>query len=126
MGIYGVATTHDAFRLWAARADAASLLTSAGIQRQCISGGYEFDGWTEVEDGGHFARIDDTPPRGTPVEYFFLRLTPHVQPKYYMVTSVQEKLQRPPMAQVAYRTWLSPRERHVFMQADPQAACPAR
>lgn len=123
-GCYSGSITHDAFRLWEARAAATRKLSQNGIARVCIAGGYEYDGWTELEESAALLPPDKLPARNAPVEHFFLRSTPHVKPKYYVVVSVQEALASPPIVDVPYTTWLAPHLRHVLVQADPRASCP--
>jgi hypothetical protein len=121
MGAYAVSTTHDAFRLWEARANATDQLTRSGIERECIMGGYEYDLWTERQHSDHFVLPENLPARDTPVDYYFFRSLPHVKPKYYLVTSPQRKLSG--VLDIPYSTWFAPRERHLLVEADPGGSC---
>ena len=128
-GLYGVAMTHDAFRLYEARARAGDRLRGIGVPRTCVSGGYEYDGWTELETNGGISNarlayeIESDPPRKNKAkEFWFLRLTPSVHPRYFVVTSPQPDLARTVFTQL-YRTWLPPWRREILVQADSPDAC---
>ena len=123
LGIYGLAATHDAYREWEARAKVTNQLNRAGIPRQCILGGYEYDGWTEVEASGVFNPPETLPPRKMAVEFAFYRSTPSLTAKYYVVLSKQKQLAPSVIQDVRYTTWLSPRQRHVLVQEDPTESC---
>jgi hypothetical protein len=123
LGSYAIVITHDAFRIWEARAEATSRLNRSGVARDCIMGGYEYDGWTELQKSNYIIPPDKLPPRHTPVEHFFFRSTPHVRPKFYVVLSKQSSL-GPLVLDVPYRTWLPPRARQVLVQIDPHVSCP--
>jgi hypothetical protein len=123
-GLYAIATTHDAYRMWAARLQATDELARQRIPRECIEGGYEYDGWTELEDTDHIIFLTKAPERSTPVQHFFLKSTPHVKPKYYLVSTLQPSLPATPVLDIPYTTWLAPRQ-HVFVQADSTASCAA-
>ena len=120
---YAVATTHDAFRISEAQMLAADRLTTSGIPRACISAGYAYDGWTEAEIAGYIPVFSVMPLRNTKVEPFFLRYTPHVMPKYFVVASPQATLPAEPYLTVDYSTWLPPRKRMLLVQQDPDASC---
>jgi Dolichyl-phosphate-mannose-protein mannosyltransferase len=123
IGSYSVAITRDAFRMSEARARATDRLRQRGIARECIMGGYEYDGWTELDMAGYIKYPDKLPPRNTPLDYYFFQWAPHVKPKYYVVLSLQNNLPSAAVLDVPYSTWLAPRRRHVFVQVDPRASC---
>ncbi len=117
--VYGIATTHDALRASQARADAAVRFLSAGVPRKCLSGGYEYDGWTQLEAAG-VIRVPRA--RTDPYRFWFLDYTPVVQPRYLMTLSVEEEFSKPLMT-IPYSTWLPPRRREVLIQEDPDVTC---
>jgi Dolichyl-phosphate-mannose-protein mannosyltransferase len=121
---YGITVTHDAYRMYSARLQASDRLMRAGIARECMLGGYEFDGWTEMEDTNHIVPPDKAPPRSTPVDYYFFRSVPHVKPKYYLVSSLQATLLDKPILDIPYEIWLGHGRQHVMVQADRSASCP--
>jgi hypothetical protein len=128
-GVYGLAMTHDAFRLYEARARAGDRLRRIGVPRTWVSGGYEYDGWTElataggIRNAGLAYEIESDPPTTTRAkDFWFLRLTPSVHPRYFVVSSPQADLARTIFAQ-PYRTWLSPRRREILVQADSSGTC---
>lgn len=48
-----VAGTHDWFARQRARLEAIQELRAAGVSRSEIEGGWEYDGWTQIRDGGY-------------------------------------------------------------------------
>jgi hypothetical protein len=132
---YAIATTHDHFASARARLRAATELRSAGVARQQITAGFEYDGWTELEISGHINddRVRVPALAYQPVDrekayghlafgYYFWPRTPSIDPRYFVVYSPQPGLVpagRPP---VHYRAWLPPFHRTVLMQRLPEAA----
>ena len=49
---YAVATMHDLFAFDRARVDAAKRDIAKGLPRTAIEGGFEYDGWTQLEQNG--------------------------------------------------------------------------
>ena len=130
-GLYGLALAHDAFRLNEARAQAGERLHRYGVPRTCVSGGYEYDGWTQLATTGRIGHagvpgevfgVLSAPASNTAKQFWFLPLTPSVRPRYFMVTSPQPGLSRTVFTQ-PYRTWIPPRRREVLVQADSSTAC---
>lgn len=52
-GIYAIASSQDLMALARARAAAAARLESAGVSRAAIDAGFEYNGWTELMNGGY-------------------------------------------------------------------------
>ncbi len=130
-GVYGLAMTHDGLRLYEARARAGERLHSIGIPRTCVSGGYEYDGWTQLGMTGRIGHkgapneafdVFAAPATNTAKKFWFLPLTPSVRPRYFMATSPQPGLTRTVIRQ-SYRTWLPPRNREVLVQTDSPTGC---
>jgi hypothetical protein len=130
--LYGVATTHDYFACSRARLRAAEILVAAHVPRQCISAGFEYDGWTEIELRGHLnmqgivvppnsyiSQDGRTYPLADP--YWFWDQTPTVQPFFLVVTSPQQGLLTKNEFTVRYQAWLPPFQRRVLVQ-DASAA----
>jgi hypothetical protein len=121
--------THDRFRLDEARARAGDRLAQIGVARTCVSGGYEYDGWTQLAETGRIGRaaydvfqVLSAPVTNTAKQFWFLPLTPSVHPRYFMVTSPQAGFARTVLLQ-PYRTWLPPTQREVLVQTDSPARC---
>ena len=124
--VYGVATTHDAFAAGRARLTAARALEQAGIPRTEISGGFEYDGWTQLETAGFVNdwKIDQpsgpssfatcTGPRAAR-PWFFYEM-PVVRARYFVVYSRLPELDDAPAAPVGYTTWLPPGRRQILTQ----------
>ena len=126
--MYGIATTHDFFSAHRAQLSAASLIMSAGTPRTSIEGGFEFDGWTQLEAANYIndSRIrkpkdaykkeetgDNQAPECT---FFFSPKTPAIKPAYYVVFKPLPCLSPDIWAEVAYRTWLPPFGAKVYVQ----------
>lgn len=127
-GAYGLAMTHDAFRLDEARPRAADRLQRTGVPRTCVSGGYEYDGWTELGVKGQIGSpglayaVESRLPSNTAKDFWFLPFTPDVRPRYFIVASPQPDLTRILFTQ-SYRDWLPPRRREILVEADSPATC---
>jgi hypothetical protein len=131
--LYAVTGTHDWFALNRARVAAIDEIEKTGVPANVIQGGYDYDGWTEIEVAGYIndPRIISPPqaykpkpnlePIGLPdaCRLDFAPYTPAVQPKYFVVFSLIPCLQRSPYAPVTYRNWLPPFRRTVFIQEAP-------
>jgi hypothetical protein len=131
--LYGVATTHDYFACSRARLKAAEMLSTAHIPRQCISAGFEYDGWTEIALRGHLNMQGIVVPPNSWISpegrtfplappYWFWDETPTIQPSYLVVTSPQPGLLTLKEFAVRYQAWLPPFERPALVQAANAAA----
>jgi hypothetical protein len=133
---YGVATAHDAFAIARARSVAAANLEGTGVPRTAIDGGFEFDGWTQLETVGYvnsplienppdaYRRVVCTEP--PVVELWYTKMVPAVHPYYFVVLSRVPRLVDAPARPVEYTTWLPPARRQIFTQELPgggQAGC---
>jgi hypothetical protein len=128
-GLFGLAMTHDAFRQYEARARAGDRLRGIGVPRTCVSGGYEYDGWTELATRGRIGRdayevfkVLSAPATNTAKQFWFLPVTPSVRPRYFVVASPQPGLNRTLFTQ-PYRAWLPPTRREVLVQTDSPTGC---
>jgi hypothetical protein len=125
---YAVAGAHDVFSLGRARVQAAEELTRSGLPRTAIGGGMEYDGWTQIVTWGY---IDEPhlknpswgykpqPESHDPCRYWFLFLTPAVEPKYVLAYEPRSCYQPSNFAPVAYSTWLPPYSQKVYIQRVP-------
>jgi hypothetical protein len=95
-----------------------------------MSGGYEYDGWTQLAKTGRIGVaaydvlqvLSSLQPTNTAKEFWFLRLTPSVRPRYFMAISPQADLTQTVFTQ-PYRTWLPPTRREVLVQTDSPTGC---
>jgi len=127
----GVAGTHDLFAQYRATVQATNLLLQAGIPRTHIDGGEEFDGWTQIETEGylHDPRIQNVDPYFKVMgkdstlpeicSFHFLKQTPIVQPEYFAATEKLPCMQASQFGEVAYRSWLPPYQRGVWILQRP-------
>jgi hypothetical protein len=126
--LLAIAGTHDCFAKERARLAAITELRVGGIPRNQIQGGYEYDGWTQVENGGH---INDPRLKNPPGSYHavfrelrvapacrfgFASYTPDVHPRYKVGFPPMDCLTPSRFPPVKYRTWLPPFRRTVYVQ----------
>jgi hypothetical protein len=110
----GIAMTHDEIAVHRATLTATDRLTSAGPSRTCVSAGYEYDGWTQLLSQGSIIL------RPVQSRFWFSFGTPAVKDCYYVVLSPQSGLMPSEFEPVRYSTWLSPRQREVLIQWNPE------
>jgi hypothetical protein len=110
---YGVVTLHDVMAAGRARLDAADTLRAAGVTRGEIRGGFEYDGWTQIELAGHLApkrRWLSLPP----CVAWWDSDTPAIRGRYQLAYSpwcFPESEFQP----VEYDTWLPPHRRKIYI-----------
>jgi hypothetical protein len=126
--LYAIAGTHDWFALNRARVAAVAQIHATGVPTTSIQGGFDYDGWTQIEAAGYMndARIVNPPhayqpdleplilPSGCRLD--FAPYTPAVQPRYFVVFSLMPCLQVSRYPPVTYNTWLPPFRRTIFIQ----------
>jgi hypothetical protein len=129
--LYAIAGTHDWFALNRARVAAVAQIHAAGLPTTSIQGGFDYDGWTQIEAAGYVndARIINPPhayqPNLEPLRLpdgcrlGFAPYTPAVQPRYFVVFSPMPCLQVSRYPPVTYSTWLPPFRRTIFIQEAP-------
>jgi hypothetical protein len=114
--LYGVAATQDYFAALRARLATFEKLEAAGIPARQIDGGFELDGWTQMESSSHVGypktgtASSNDPRRPT---YWFLDFTPQIAPRYFLGWSADPGLRYAALPGVAFRTWLPPFRREV-------------
>lgn len=109
---YGVATTHDYFASVRARLEAAHTIERAGVGRDRISAGFEYDGWTELERSEYvkvatytdFLRDDHA--KG--FWYWFWNHTPNLRPDFVILNRDSAEPVNVGDLKVDFRTWLPP------------------
>ncbi len=125
---YSVAGLHDIFALQRARVKAGEMLVAAGVPRTQITGGFEYDGWTQIEAGGYVhdplirtpaeasrprMKASDLPAECTPPLY---PLMPAIEPKYYVVFSPLPCLKPSVFGGVQYGAWMPPFRREIYIE----------
>jgi hypothetical protein len=127
--LYAIAGTHDWFALNRARVTAVAQIQASGVPTTSIQGGFDYDGWTQIEAAGYIndARIINPPhayqsnlePLRLPAgcRLGFAPYTPAIHPRYFVTFSLMPCLETSSRYQpVIYRTWLPPFHRTIFIQ----------
>lgn len=133
-GVLAIAGTHDWFAWQRARVEAINEVRAAGVPRTEIQGGLEYDGWTQIENGGHINQPLVEFPSGTfdpnsPVPQVaedcrlaFAMYTPLVHPRYSVVYGPKWCFTRTEFPPVSYRAWIPPFRRTIYVQGIPSSA----
>lgn len=136
--LLAIAGTHDWFAWQRARLTAIAELRSAGIPRTQIQGGFEYDGWTQIETDGHIQAPGVIPASGAAppdprlaslapaCRLDTARLTPAVRPQFTVAFPPEPCLSPAGFAPVPYLTWLPPFHRTIQIQQFPAASISAR
>jgi hypothetical protein len=126
--LYAIAGTHDWFALNRARVTAVARIRASGVPATSIQGGFDYDGWTQIEAAGY---INDARLRNPPNSYQvnlsplqlpercrlnFAEYTPAIHPEYFVVFEPMTCLASSKYPPVSYRTWLPPFRREVYIQ----------
>jgi Dolichyl-phosphate-mannose-protein mannosyltransferase len=118
--IYTLAGTHDWFALQRARIRAGSELVAAGVPVTQIQGGFEYDGWTQINLGKPIGTgIFDLPDEeGVPTacSFKFALDTPVITPEYFVVLEDLPCLAMSRFGTVNYDAWLPPFRRAIYIQ----------
>lgn len=122
LGAFDVAALHDVFARYRARLAAIQEIEHQGVPRERISGGFEFDAWTELEQTGYvrwpgaLLRSGKRQPAvgpGPECRGWFLAYTPHVRAEYTVARSLTECTEAAGLVQVPYTAWLSMEQRSI-------------
>jgi hypothetical protein len=129
--LYAIAGTHDWFALNRARVAAVAQIHASGVPATSIEGGFDYDGWTQIEASGY---INDARLRNPANSYHanlsplqfpgrcrldFAKYTPAIDPKYFVVFEPMTCLASSKYPPVMYRTWLPPFRRKIYIQQAP-------
>ncbi len=128
---YGVATLHDMLAAHKARLAAVNQLRSAGVLRNQIRAGVEYDGWTQIEIEGHLNepriripantyRLPPPSPLPPACRYWFDGWTPAIQGRYELSYSPSPCLPESEFPPLEYTTWLAPRHQRIYILKLPQ------
>jgi hypothetical protein len=131
--LYTIGATHDWFSLNRARVAAVEEIRAAGVATKSIQGGFDYDGWTQIEAAGH---INDPRIRNPPNAYHldlevqrlpekcrlsFAEYTPVIEPQYFVVFERMPCLAPSRFEAVTYQTWLPPFRRFIYIQENPHS-----
>lgn len=132
--LLAIAGTHDWFAWYRARVVAIEELRASGMSRTEIQAGFEYDGWTQVKDGGYIneprlkvpagAYHPDNHPEQVADEckLNFAPDTPLVHPKFTTAFQKMWCLAPSKYPPVIYRTWLPPYGRAIYVQEIPDSS----
>jgi hypothetical protein len=122
---FGIAGTHDLFAIFRARVAVVDELRSAGVPPTAIDAGWEYDGWTQIENARF---INDPHIRLQPGEHFsppstagdlcrpvFLDDFSALAPRYSIAYNPKECEGPTQFAPVTVRTWLGPRDTAIYV-----------
>lgn len=127
-----VSGTHDWFAWQRARLAAVAQLQAADIARTAIQGGFELDGWTQIEQGGHINDPRIAIPSGayqtgplvaqlsSACRLDFAPYTPAIKPRYTIAYPPMPCLARSTFPAISYRAWLPPFRRSITTQEIPR------
>jgi hypothetical protein len=135
--LYGVLSTHDLFALNRARITAVEEVQSAGVPRNFIQAGFEFDGWTQISETGYVneqrmerpasAYRDDRRylSRPFPCRMGFDQYVPALNRKYLVVLAGAVCGVQSGFSAVTYEAWLPPFHRSVYINEVAQLPEPS-
>jgi hypothetical protein len=115
-GTYATASLHDRLALYRARVAAVNEVLATGIPATSVSGGWDYDGWTELQLSSHIIDPRMRVPPGVklpnPTHYglddcpwFYCNMFPHVVP-YYTISLRPDPVFGNKFEPVPYRTWV--------------------
>jgi hypothetical protein len=129
--LLAVAGDHDWFAWQRARLAAINEVRASGVPRGEIQGGFEYDGWTEIEETGHVNNPGIRVPPGAynpnpripqvadACKLDFASFTPEVHPKYSVVFGPKACLLPSKYPSVKFLAWLPPFQRWISVQEIP-------
>lgn len=126
---FGTASMHDLFAYDRARVDATKEIISTGIPRIEIEGGFEYDGWTQLEQTGYVNEPKIGYPLGayhpwTPPDIrsecigYFRSHTPSIHPLVHLAYAPDNCFEQSHFPSITYETWLLPRQRTIYILQD--------
>lgn len=125
--IESIGGTHDWFAVNRARVLAVKEVHAAGVPMSYIQGGFEYDGWTQIDIVGHVNERRIAVPAGAHVfvrraalphrcEHFFSLFESGIDPEYVIVGSRMDCFAPTDFPPIRYRAWLPPFDREIFVQ----------
>jgi hypothetical protein len=128
VAIYAVVSTHDLFAFYRARAAAADEIISTGLPRTELEGGFEYDGWTQLEQTGYVNESRIVIPQNTYVKWispdvpnpticigWFRKYSPSVHPHLHLSQSPGICYLPSQFAPVVYKTWLPVKQQAIYI-----------
>lgn len=130
--LYGICATHDLFALNRATVRAVSEVRSHGVAENAVQAGFEYDGWTEVDEAGHVNESKIENPAGAyhlnlqdrrrpgDCRLGFDEYTPALHPKFFIVLTPIWCFEQSSFSPMPYHAWLPPFSRHIYIQKVPK------
>ena len=117
-GAYATAAVHDQMAMYRARVAAVNEVLAMGVPPTSVSGGWDYDGWTELQLSSHIIDRRMRVPAGvtlpTPTHYgltncpwFYCDMFPHVVPRY-TISLHADPIPGSGFQPVPYGTWVLP------------------
>lgn len=118
LGLYASAVLHDDFAYNRARIAAIDEVLASGVPATAVSGGWDYDGWTELQFSDHIVGPGMNVPPGVtlpkPTHYglahcpwFYCDMYPHVVP-HYTISLHPDPIPGANFAPVPYHSWIGP------------------
>ncbi|HEX6496738.1 MAG TPA: hypothetical protein VF018_14710, partial [Acidobacteriaceae bacterium] len=129
--LYGIGATHDLFAINRAIIRAVNEVRSQGVKENAIQAGFEYDGWTEIDQAGYVNESKMTYPAGAYHENLqdhrrpgdcrmdFDPYTPALHPKFIVVLTPMWCLEQSSFPPLSYDAWLPPFSRRIYIQKVP-------
>lgn len=128
---YAIATTHDYFAEARAKLAATAELLDAGIGRESILSGFEFDLWTETDRTGHVNnklvkfpanayRLTEDCDGEDDTAVWWREIVPDLSQRYVVSISYLDDLRTTKFPPIAFWRWLPPTRSNVYVEeVDP-------
>jgi hypothetical protein len=117
---------HDQIAAHRARLAAANELRAAGVPRNQIRAGVEYDGWTQIEIAGHVndpriripaGSFHPLPPSPYPpaCAYWFDSWVPEIRTRYELSFDPSPCFPESQFAPLTFTTWLAPHQHTIYI-----------
>jgi hypothetical protein len=125
---YSVAAVHDSFAMYRGVLAAADEMRAAGVPRDRIDAGWEYNAWTQIIEGGHIHRTGLRLPSGVNTTgpwtdrvcpLVIAGWTPMVRPDYTLSFDPNDCGGAAKFPPVVYRRWLPPHTMTIDVVKDP-------
>jgi hypothetical protein len=123
-----VPALHDLFSMYRATLAAANEIRAAGVPRDQIDAGFEYNGWTQITEGGFVHQDGVRLPPGMladrritdnlcPIQDF--NWLPKVRPKYSLSLQKHDCGGQAEFAPVIWHRWFAPRRMPIYIVTNP-------
>jgi hypothetical protein len=130
VALFAIAGTHDWYAMNRARIEAASILESAGIPDTQLQLGLDYDGWTQLKYSPAISQTalallleTDHPLTVENIDHHCIlwswKMTSAIHPEYFVVLMPMPCLAPSRFTPVAYRAWIPPYNRFLYIQQRP-------